>query len=450
MKLPGRDLERWIRGAWRRLWYGPDQFHGQRQEWGWYCKLAITGASDLLATLERVEATESTFPPDRAPLATHLFLSSVLRDVQKVGGAIKQWDILLRPPHDFDEVSHPTLAVEIQRALLASTREDQWLKIRKMIETLSDLCCFRTTNEDAYFRHYLLCTELERLKGQQSDYLEFYTCDNQTIARNVSMILKEIESLEADRIDVSKCWYLKEQSFVSKRPRLARQLVQSRRQRMMIALKNAKPGERIALGLSYDQIFGQASRHIHFRPAGNSPRADLSVISRGIGNCGLLVSHLLHLCQEFSGQVPHGVNRILQESTVSNQFPSALLRFSTRNRAALGDFVVVGGAVGEVLAVKPSAYGYESYRVKFLVGPRGESWAEEEFTPQVVRLFCSQESVRDVVEMSIRSGKLSAEDIVEIRKDDTIPSQLGRHRTMKRIWKVRPILADSNEPDPNE
>ena len=91
-----------------------------------------------------------------------------------------------------------------------SILDEQNGRIRKLVEALMDLICFRETNEDAYFRHLLLLRYLNRARGTQNDLKDFYACPNRNIEAQVERAAEEISDLESSgRLELARCWYKK-------------------------------------------------------------------------------------------------------------------------------------------------------------------------------------------------------------------------------------------------
>jgi len=70
--------------------------------------------------------------------------------------------------------------------------------------------------------------------------------------------------------------------------------------------------------------------------------------------------------QDLLGEVPVGINEQLRDSFEQNAVPTQVLARCTAGRAAVGEFVLAGGDLAEVLEVRQSPFGYEVYRVAYL------------------------------------------------------------------------------------
>lgn len=70
--------------------------------------------------------------------------------------------------------------------------------------------------------------------------------------------------------------------------------------------------------------------------------------------------------QELLDEVPQGINEQLRDSFDQNEYPAEVLRWRTTNRADVGDFVLAGGDLSEVIEKRASPFGYEMYHVNYL------------------------------------------------------------------------------------
>ncbi len=96
------------------------------------------------------------------------FVYAALDEVQKAAIALLQWTEVLEGDHDDPSSDDPE-----GRVILASVRDDQRLRIRKLVELLVDAICFSESNEPPYYRHYLLLRDLrERRAGLYPDVVD--------------------------------------------------------------------------------------------------------------------------------------------------------------------------------------------------------------------------------------------------------------------------------------
>jgi hypothetical protein len=143
----------------------PDPFAGKRAWWE-FLQDALVGASDELRSALNVDETGFLRVAGYSHSdARAFFLYGVLDELQKSGIAISHWVELLGPGQDFSALETMD---QIERVILTSVLDDQSLRMRKLVETLITLINFERTNEDDYYRHYLLLAELERQLSDQA------------------------------------------------------------------------------------------------------------------------------------------------------------------------------------------------------------------------------------------------------------------------------------------
>jgi hypothetical protein len=142
---------------------GPSEANKRRATWA---GLLLEGQDELRATLG---VDETGFlrvaGPSHADRRGY-FMYAVLDELQKAGACLFRWLKLL------EEMEAPD--AEADRFWTESIAEEESLRIRKLVEALTDLICFRRTNEDDYYRHLLLLRDLDAARGTQQDLRLFY------------------------------------------------------------------------------------------------------------------------------------------------------------------------------------------------------------------------------------------------------------------------------------
>jgi hypothetical protein len=124
----------------------------------------------------------------------------------KGGDCLLQWTELFKgDPEDF-AADDPE-----DRVILASVRDDQGLRIRKLIEVLVYAICFSETNEPAYYEHYLLLRALNDLRATQVDLNDFYACPSHNLDWSIARVSRALAELEAgSAVDLDRAWYRNE------------------------------------------------------------------------------------------------------------------------------------------------------------------------------------------------------------------------------------------------
>lgn len=137
----------------------------------------------------------------------------------------------------------------------------------------------------------------------------------------------------------------------------------------MEALPYATDDEKIVLGSSYNEFFGDFSASAHAsagRPI-NERRQKFNTIKRNISFISLLAQHIISRANgliNFDDPNDH-IQRMAKEGV--SDASKLMLRF--RKIFNPGDLVLAMGDLCEIMECKQSRYGYTSCRIKFLTRP---------------------------------------------------------------------------------
>lgn len=329
------------------------------------------------------------------------YLYSVADELMAAGAAVFRWMELL------EKMEKPD--AETDRFWTESIGDEQSFRIRKLVEILTDLINFRDTNEQPYYRHMLLLKDLRAARSTQQDLSQFYACPNENIASQVKRLAEDSAAVEASgEINLADCWYLtrrRPMSPVDLASVSPGRVFASARDRLKSALHGASADEKLALGISYDRLYGTVSGDIHFTPAGKLD-VDVDAVSLGTDQCGILGLHVIvavqRLLEEAPGERSEAVRRLLDE----NPYPGELSNAMTEGSAAVGDFVLAYGDLAEVLDTGDSEFGYRSYKVLYLDGSPMPNIAEDWFPAQNVRVLFSREQLDRRVEAGVNAGHI--------------------------------------------
>jgi hypothetical protein len=391
---------------------------------------------------------------------------AVLDEIQKAATAILRWAELFQGSQtksDTPEEAH------VERMVFEAVLNEQSLWTRKLVEALTTLICFQTTNEPAYYRHYLLLSALRERRATADDLAHFYACPNRNIEASVARLAEEAAELEASgALDFQRTWYL-----ARTRPALADELKRvhpgrvfsTERRRLTKALSVCSASEKIVLGFSYDRTFGRASREMHFGPPGLRPRTTANVVSGALDDVGVLGLNLIRRVQLLMGVVPEGANATVKDLFETNELPAALVERHTRGNAEVGDFVLAYGDPGQVIEVTDSDLGYRSYRVRYVAEQPLPDIDDDWFPAQeVLVLFSHTKLLADLEE---RVGKDVSPEAVErlrttfdeaarldaLRDAFVIVWQSGLREWVQRNWfgrePPRPPATAAPEPPPD-
>lgn len=416
----GRTLRTVGRRTWSRLKKLLDRFRSDcGKDWPtdreeFFSHAIWRGAHDLRESLGLKE-------PDFRMVAgySHLdakafYLYAVLDEIQKTGVAIRQWMEFLEDPGDGVEFNPED---QVHRMILESVLDEQDFRKRKLLEVLVDLVCFRRTNEQDYYRHYMLLQELRSSLTVQEDFRRFYGFTSRRLAANMEPEIEWVQQLEGGAIDLAKCWYLRHPRRLGNNPQPG-QLFSSFRRRLTLALSEATEAEKLVLGLSY-YSYSQTSSGIHFQVLRQRFSNWLEEGRIDISRIGVLALNVLAACQELLGDVPDGINRQAREVLEDSEEIVDMFESAVGRRAIQGSFVLAyGEKLAEVIDTKSSEFGYESYRVRFLEDSAPLGIEDDWLPPQEVRRLYDLDGLAEDVRTELVKGGVPPNELDEssIRK----------------------------------
>ena len=228
---------------------------------------------------------------------------------------------------------------------------------RKLSEGLVLLVNFCSTNDLPHYYYFLLIAAREEFKRKLQDQKCYFDRVNAGDSQALASVESKIVAIRNQITNPSVvCWYLDDPTKTHSRPA-------SFSKQLQTALPECTPEERRALAFTYAKGFGDASGCIHFsnlRPSDEKPQDKLTVV---IGFIGLLACDILRRSHLITGMTPSGINQAVVRAggKLSTIDPVS-------QRGAIGDFVITDGPqVGVIEEIHTSAFGYNSYRVKFLM-----------------------------------------------------------------------------------
>lgn len=402
-----------------------DPFSDQRDWWSYLQSVLVGGVNHLRRTLPLDERSflHNAGPGQRDARA--FFLYEVLDEVQKTGIAISQWVELVEPDQDsswLDDFDH------VSRLILETVIDEQRLRIRKLVEILILLINFETTNEDAYYRHFLLLAELQDLLSAKSDTREFYGQSRENLSFTIELTRRQIENLQSSTVELARAWYAGAGAAPGR-------IFSSTRQQLKAALALRTDAERVVLGFTYE-TFAQTSQHVHFSVGGGSPGLSWADWVKDIGRAGLLGLSVLIRCQRLAGTVPLGLNRQLRDVFDANEVPTEHVHRVTHGPVDVGDFVLVLGTLAEVADVSTSRYGYRSYKVVYLA-ERPIPSIEAEWYPAfaVHPLYTRQTLIENSAAMAAR-GVIPAEVAAILESAPVEKQQRALREALVAAWEA--------------
>jgi hypothetical protein len=133
------------------------------------------------------------------------YLYGVLDEVLKVGTTIIRWEEFLSGA-DKKQDEETSEDLHLKRIVTESVIDEQYLWVRKLTEILADLILFSTTNDQEYYRLYLVCRRLDTYLGLQKDFEDFFACRNLNIGSSIDDFCERIERF-AKKVDITGNWF---------------------------------------------------------------------------------------------------------------------------------------------------------------------------------------------------------------------------------------------------
>jgi hypothetical protein len=334
------------------------------------------------------------------------------------------------------DTSDPRSGV-VERLLHAHIEEERNARIRRLLEVLTTLVNFVSTNDQAYYRYLLAAEILDEQLSSYQDLVEFWESPSSNIQRSIDGQIALILSIERE-IDPSQAWFLgKDQRPVSERGKLrAGRLLSSARSRIIRAFPQMTNNERMLFGFSYGASYGTASDSIHYSPQQMNWRMSADDDLSRFPQIGLLAFSIIDRCHELLGRpnVPK-VSRVLELLARSD---SRAIFGQTTRRASIqvGDFVLAYGDLAQVTEVIDTKHGYQSFRVRYLAERPMPEIHEDVFPAMYIQPFYTREHFLAQAKHMGVEGKLPP-DIIE-RMTQLPPEELAPilAASLTNVWKI--------------
>jgi hypothetical protein len=350
-----------------------------------FIRVALRGALELREHL-RLDETNFVRVSGQAHADGRAYVMyAMLDEAQKAGLHL----ILLKELFERDEID-PHADLE-SRLIVTHVLEDARARTRRLVEAFVRLVLFESTNEQAYYRHFLATEELRDAIYQNEDLEEFHGARYANLDESIRWSAERCVELQAG-VDFSRVWYLKRATPIptplpSPRELLRYLTVPSMRDMIKLALPRMTPNEKLAVGLTYDDAYSRPSEGVHFSPMSKAHELREGEDHGGVTRVGLLTVALLDRVSRLLGQPEAPLLKKMTDALARSEAPR-FMRDVTDRSLNVGDFMLAYGNLAEVVEVKTSPYGYRVYRGRYLADRPLPGIDEDWFLARgVVRLY---------------------------------------------------------------
>lgn len=348
-------------------------------------------------------------------------LLNLISEVQKAGFAM---DSDINSSGDKVEPINENIIAQRYNTLL----DEQSMWIRKLLEILILLINFTSTNNSLFYYHFLLLHELRHFNKINSDNIKFFNCRNAITYNTIESIKNNIAYIEDKLGNLSICWYTK--SSKSGHNKRNYQIVPMQTQ-LENALKLSSAREKIALGMTYNQFYGDTSVNIHLSTLRKNYINKKERFNIGLYQCGLLSVAILKRAHELTDIQPTGINSFINNIDNNSSFYNNLVLQNFK----VGDLVLCDGPyLGEIKEISISKYGYENYRVKYLVESPIKDIKETWFPSIYLHLYINKSDVIDKIRKKLKELKIEHSDRIPAFTDLQI--EKVAYDAMIKVWEI--------------
>lgn len=279
----------------------------------------------------------------------------------------------------------------VDRLVTESIRDECQLWVRKLREILAELVMFRTTNDPAYYRLYLLCRQLDAYVALQRDFDDFFDCKNNNVGNTIQQLVQYGKAILGG-IGANPVWFLRKEVKLERPPSPG--FFASAREKFVAALGFASMDERIALGPSYDPSFSMPSRSIHPNVGGPTLEMEAEGVAGEYSLLAILAIHITLVAHRLAG-VELGVVATDLANALAKSPGERAFQDKHCRQHQVGDIVLAyGNDMCQVMEAVRSKFGYTAFRVRYLGVPPLPGITEDWFQSQYVHLILSKASYR--------------------------------------------------------
>lgn len=427
IKAVGERLAKSIRAVRRKASTFIDPGPEKDKKWDFFIGQAIRCMGLLRETLAIDEGTYLIAAGQIVADPRAYVVYSMLDEVAK--GALR----LMRMQEFLQSSTLESKAGVYERLINAHILEERDARVRRLLESLVVAILFSRTNEKAYYRHFLALELLEDELRVLHDSKEFWHSESRNLQSSAQMQINLIRELEPS-IALERCWYLAQRAPIgdldSLRPG---RIMSSTRTRVKESLPLMTNNEKVLFGFTYASAYGRTSESVHFR----ADQADMGSLNdqdlSGLSHIGLLGFSILARCFALVGEPDLPEVRKLADMLEKTD-PSSLVETATRRQIAVGDFVLAGGDLAEVLRITESPYGYLSYTVRYLAERPLPEIGEDSFPAMYVQLFYNRAQLFAQMKLMANAGKLPHDVVDKVGSLSNETMQEILRTTVTEVW----------------
>lgn len=415
-------------------------------------RLALRSATTLRASL----GIDETFYRFTAGLSVGdprgYYLYGVLDEAVKACTACIRLEELLSDEDEDDAPSgvDPDEAARLERLVTESVADEQSLWLRKLSEHLVDLICFTETNEQEQYRGFLAAAQLAAYLRLQQDFRDFHACESENVNSTIGLCIQRLHPLVAQQ----RPWYLNERLNLEAEVRLGTPVFAPFRPRYKQALQLATQGEKVQLGVSYENSYSRNSRSLHANVGGVRYDVARDDLRRNATHIQLLAAQVVVRAYELTGHEPTDLAETLV-NVLGGDLTDAgdLLRARHVRDHEVGDLVLAYGDLAEILERAESEFGYASYKVRYLSRPPIPEILEDWFPAEYVQRIARKRGARDFYRGNLeRSDRWRSElELLMSMTDDQLYESMRRFFTeMANHGMLDELLRQSRAPCGND
>lgn len=400
---------------------------------------ALRAAYDLVSHLGLDELNYLKVAGQSHYDARAYFLYGCADEVLKASTASMRWKEFLSDPEDAKENEKDTeRGKHISRIVIEAVYDEQQLWVRKLNEILIDLILFRETNEQEYFRLYLLYRQLEKFSSFQKDLEDFFGHGSGNVNYTISATCSQVSQIQKT-LPPEKLWFLRNKN---KTPTgLEYGSFQSQRSRLKDAVKIAGADLRLALGISYNRGYSVASRSVHSNIGDPKDKLSLREIDAQIGRIGLISGHIIDQAFRLLEIEPTGTAARLRKA-FSSADAGQKAHDNLCKTFEVGDIVFAYGDICVVTEFAKSDFGYTSCKVRYVEDPPLPGMEYDWFSSPYVQILWPKAKGMELVLQKVRehggqdvAKKLTDEKFAEYIFDAL--RELHKMGVLRKMMRIR-------------